>query len=355
MGTTTSWGEHVRRTAGGIAAVLASSVLATVGLASPAGAAHVGCGQTITQSTILDSDVGPCSGTGINIGADNITLNLNGHRVFGTSGFGEGAGIRIFRRTGVRVTRGTVSGFDGGVVIEGGSGNTVSYVAARDNIGRTGTLYGDGIAILSSRNNRLLGNQATNNGPFAGIGLYSNVDNDHPRQTTGVSSGNVVDGNSMVANVTTRAGVVNNAATEADGMRLEPGTSGNLVINNHFARNGLDGVSLFNGANNNTLRNNSMDANGLRTSARRGNGINLFGGANNNLIERNRVARNSDNGISVGSQNNRIRNNVALQNSALPPLNAAVPTFDLRDTNLNCDNNQWVGNRFNTRNMACIN
>jgi parallel beta-helix repeat protein len=350
----------MRRAIGGFAAILASTTLAGVGLGGPAGAAHVGCGQTITQTTVLDSDVGPCTGTGINVDADNITLDLNGHRVFGTSGFGEGAGILVFRRTGVTITNGTVSNFDGGVVIEGGSRNTVSYVTARDNIGfrsnaTTGTLYGDGIAILSSPNNLIRGNLAMNNGPFAGIGVYSNIDNDHPRTTTGVSSGNVIDGNSSVANVTTRAGVVNNASTEAAGLRLELGTAGNLVINNQFSRNGLDGASLFNGANGNTLRNNSMDANGLRTTARRGNGINLFGGANANVIEGNRATRNGDNGISVGSQSNQIRNNTAFQNALLPPLNAAVPRFDLRDTNVNCDNNQGLGNAFGTRNMTCIN
>jgi parallel beta-helix repeat protein len=350
----------MKRLAGGLAAVLASTLLAVVGSAGPAAATHVSCGQTITSRTILDSDVGPCNGNGIIIGADGVSLDLNGHRVFGTSAFGEGAGILVFRRTGVTISNGTVSGFDGGVVIEGGSGNTVRGITARDNIGfrssaTVGTLYGDGIAILSSQNNQILRNLAVNNGPFAGIGVYSDVDNDHPRQTTGVSSGNVLDGNSAIANVTTRAGVVNFASTEADGVRLELGSAGNLVINNQFSRNGLDGISLFARANNNILRNNVMDANGLRTTARRGNGINLFGSTLGNVIEGNRVTRNGDNGISVGGQNNQIRANVALQNAFLPPLNVNVPRFDLRDTNVNCDNNQWVTNTFNTRNMTCIN
>ncbi len=347
----------MRKLAAAIAAVLGSTVLVVLGPAAPAGASHVTCGQTIMSRTVLDSDVGPCTGNGIIIGADGVSLDLNGHRVFGTSEFGEGAGILVFRKTGVTISNGTVSGFDGGVVIEGGSGNTVRNIVARDNIGRTTptrTRYGDGIAVLSSQNNRILSNLAVNNGPFAGIGLYSDIDVDHPRETAGVSSGNVLDGNKATANVTTRAGVVNNAATEAAGVRLEPGTAGNLVINNEFSRNGLDGISLFNRANNNVLRNNAMDSNGLRTTARRGNGINLFAGANGNLIETNRATRNGDNGISVASQNNTIRNNYAVQNALLPPINPNVPRFDLRDTNANCDNNQWVGNVFQTRNMLCI-
>ncbi|HSH61086.1 MAG TPA: hypothetical protein VK988_15895, partial [Acidimicrobiales bacterium] len=110
-------------------------------------AATVTCGETITKNTTLTADVGPCAADGIIIGADNITLNLNGRRVFGNSdqgASGEFAAIRLAGRTGVTVTghpgksgkTGTVSGFEAGVVIDGGSANTVQNVTARDNIGR---------------------------------------------------------------------------------------------------------------------------------------------------------------------------------------------------------------------------
>jgi hypothetical protein len=39
------------------------------------------CGQTITQSTRLANDLGPCPGDGLVIGADNITLDLGGHSI----------------------------------------------------------------------------------------------------------------------------------------------------------------------------------------------------------------------------------------------------------------------------------
>ncbi len=50
-----------------------------------AGAAVLSCGQTITQSTVLENDLTGCPNNGIVIGANNITLDLNGHTVAGTA------------------------------------------------------------------------------------------------------------------------------------------------------------------------------------------------------------------------------------------------------------------------------
>jgi parallel beta-helix repeat protein len=56
-------------------------------------AAHaLTCGTTITANTTLTQDLGPCPSTGLTIGAGNITLNLNGHKISGT---GVGAGISL--------------------------------------------------------------------------------------------------------------------------------------------------------------------------------------------------------------------------------------------------------------------
>jgi parallel beta-helix repeat protein len=351
------------RIVGAVIALALSGLLAQI---SPAHAAHVRCGQVITQSTTLDSDVGPCSNNGIIIGADNITLDLNGRRVFGTAGPGDRAGVYVFRRSGVTVRNGTVSNFDGGVVIEGGSNNTVANVVARDNIGRgTGaqrTIYGDGIAILSSVDNRVLNNRAINNGPFAGIGVYSLVDADHPRQTTGVSSGNLLEGNQISDNIRARDGSLNNP--EAAGVRFEPGGSRNTARNNQMVRNGIDGIQIFSGGGEHVVENNLIHGNGFfRTAARRGNGITLFRGNANNVIRNNRITRNADSGIWVqgpaganpGSVGNRIVDNYAVGNVALPTIVNVnfAPHFDLNDRNPDCDANVWSGNRYRTANPPC--
>lgn len=346
------------------------ALLGTVGVAGPAEAAHVACGQVITQSTTLDSDVGPCPNNGIIVAASNITLNLAGHRVFGTPVPGDGAGILLRQVSGVTVTTGQVSDFDGGVVIEGGQRNTVTRIRAVNNLGRSeghppapGTRYGEGIAIEGSSNNLVLNNQAINNGPFAGIGLYELPDTDHPFPA-GPVTGNVVRNNLVVDNVACREG----GPCDNDGIRLEPLVGpGNLVEGNQVSRNGLDGIALFADADNNVVRGNSVNANGVTNAL--GDGIRVFGSSN--LIEQNSANENASGGISVGrrtgfalgslppcrptptrpcptpgnprGQNNRIFRNVAGGNGV----------WDLWDSNPNCDNNLWRGNRYQTANQPC--
>ena len=57
---------------------------------------QVSCGATITTDTQLDSDLANCPSNGIVIGADNITLDLNGHTVSG-----DGAPVAVVPRGGV--------------------------------------------------------------------------------------------------------------------------------------------------------------------------------------------------------------------------------------------------------------
>lgn len=349
----------------GLLAALIALLLATapVGVAQ---AAHLPCGAVIATDTVLDADVGPCPAGGLQILTDGITLDLNGHRVFGGPGPGDGTGIELFRVAGVTVKNGSVTDFDMGVAIEGGSNNTVTAIAARDNIGSATTNGGDGIAILSSRNNRIIANSAINNGGVSGIGLYSLVDGQHPRTTAGVSSGNMVVANQVLNNIASRFGNV--TTTDNDGIRVEPNSAGNFFINNQVSGNGLDGIVLFVGSNNNVIRGNSVNNNGLyRTTARRGNGIGLqslpgVNGASGNLIEGNVAVGNGDNGIvlrgprggALGAVNNIVRNNVAVRNAVLPILGPAFgPAFDLNDDNPDCDNNVWQNNRYLTVDPPC--
>ena len=249
-----------------------------------------GCGATVTVDTVLENDVGPCPSGGIVIG-DAVTHR--GHP---------------------------------------GPADVVPY-------------------ILSSRDNRIFGNNVVNNGPFGGISLYSEVDGDHPRTTSGLSTGNVIDSNTVVDNRIGRNGTV--AGTDNDGIRIEPGTPGNFILNNRVTGNGLDGIALFRRSADNVIRGNISSDNGLRTSARRGDGIRVFPGADRTVIEGNLTVRNGDNGIIVGSLDNRIEGNTSLFNQAFPPLNVNNPAVDLRDQNATCDNNVWLDNRYGTVNPPC--
>ena len=205
-------------------AFLAVSVAATLPTVGGAGAAVLSCGQTITQSATLTADVGPCSNNGIIIGADGITFNLGGFRIFGGANPGDGAGVLVQYRQGVTVTNGTVTDFDSGVVILGGSGNTVSGITARNNIGNSAghdgpslTLYGDGILVQGSSNNSILQNWTDNNGPFSGIGVITG-DSDHPGVPPALANNNLIQGNRVTNNVACRVGPF----CDNDGIRIEP-------------------------------------------------------------------------------------------------------------------------------------
>lgn len=144
----------MRRALVALAASVIAAVGPTVAAASPAEAAVVGCGQVITESTTLGADIGPCANNGIIVGADNVFLDLNGHTIFGTPGSGDGAGVLVQDRHGVTVRRGTVTQFDGGVVILNGGTNTVTQIQAIHNVGASvghppaeGTDFGDGILV----------------------------------------------------------------------------------------------------------------------------------------------------------------------------------------------------------------
>jgi hypothetical protein len=112
-----------------VAAACALATLAFTAGASPAQAATVTCGQTITVNTTVDNDLTCPSGNGLVIGANGITLDLNGHTIAGSEniGTGGGVGIVISGRTGATVRNGTVTGFKGvGVSLSGSSGVLLS-------------------------------------------------------------------------------------------------------------------------------------------------------------------------------------------------------------------------------------
>ncbi|HZO58774.1 MAG TPA: hypothetical protein VFB51_03685 [Solirubrobacterales bacterium] len=112
-------------------------------LVAPANATHVQCGDTITISTVLDSDVvcGAGEPYGLIIGANDIVLNLSGYTVRGVSD-GNRAGIYNPGLPGspgpanvhVRVKAGRIEGFDYGVQM-GASDSTLHRLRISTPIG----------------------------------------------------------------------------------------------------------------------------------------------------------------------------------------------------------------------------
>ena len=131
---------------------LAMLILVTflVGIMSGPGlanAGHISCEDTILVDTTLDSDV-ICDFTdsgrsGLVIGADGITLDLNGHTIGGavepSESHGGGAGIKVVDHSNITIKNGSITGFVMGVGLSGSDNNRIEDIVTTDN-----TFFGPG-------------------------------------------------------------------------------------------------------------------------------------------------------------------------------------------------------------------
>ncbi|MGH9153713.1 MAG: right-handed parallel beta-helix repeat-containing protein [Acidimicrobiales bacterium] len=337
----------VRRRMSVVCAVVFSTV-GPVTTATPAQAADVGCGSVITESTVLHADVGPCpTGPGLVIDASDIVVDLNGFQVKGVNGATEETvGVLLRRVTGVTLRNGTVTGFDAGVVIGGGSGNTIEALTLRDNVGNhPDCSFGDGLASFNSSDNVIRNNTVERNGPYSGISLV------------GASTANAVRGNRVRDN--SLLSVYCGRPDQDIGIRVEgPGASDNTVSGNVVERNGLAGIALHSTLKGdpqnlrNTVAENRAAENGVSGG---GSGItmlpngaaNFVNRASANVIKGNTVVLNVTDGIQVAGG--------SVDNSLLKNSGSGNGRYDASDGNEGCDNNSWVhSNTFVTVNQPCV-
>ncbi len=257
-------------------------------------ASHVGCGAVITTDTTLDSDLIGCPNNGIIIGADDVTLDLNDHRIDGDGTPAVGCnprkefcdvGVLNDGHDGVTVKRGSVREFASGVAIVGARDNRVLDVSSKENI-FFGFVFGnsshsrvrdssgshnippegDGMGVFFSHGLRIVDNTFRNN-PGPGI----HVDG---------SNGNLIKGNLFSHS---SPGVLIGGDEASDrGDRNE-------VRGNRFVRN-RDGGVIVDGSRNVVKRNHL---------SRDGAGI-LFGTGSHNLVARNVIVDPRSRGISLG-------------------------------------------------------
>ena len=112
----------------------------------------------ITQDAKVAGDIAGCSGNGVMIGADNITLDLNGHTISGDgSATNEEAGVFNPGFDNVTIKNGTIAGFP--LMINAGEGGGATGLVIRNIAGEGifGDLFvvGNGVVI---EKNTLLGN-----------------------------------------------------------------------------------------------------------------------------------------------------------------------------------------------------
>src|ERR671931_1400785 len=125
----------------GLSLIVAAALSVGVGSASGrAGGPQPSCGETITVSTKLVADLVNCPNNGIVIGADNITLDLNGHVIDGDGAeFSDcppdevcDVGIVDFDHDGVTIKGGRAREFTFGALVVGASDSRVSGLVLTD-------------------------------------------------------------------------------------------------------------------------------------------------------------------------------------------------------------------------------
>jgi len=302
--------------------------------------------------------------------ADNVVVDLNGHRVFGTPGPGNGraVGIRIENRTGVTVQRGTVSDFDAGVLIRGGSANTLRQLVIRDNIGPADpdSEFGDGVAVINSPRNQIVNNVVDHNGQFDGIAILgdgsdaNNVQanvvsdtvglfNTPPLRGTGIVVANFfgddpVPGaedlfdNSVVQNVVQRntgSGIVSRSNVRGRILQNTVEDNGPLYYGNEplSGQGAGDGIALSKDPNSATDATRVL-VEGNRVVNNGEVGVLVYLDADANVVRSNDVLDNGVAGIGIFTQDNRVIENRTGGNGII----------DLLDANPDCDNNVWRRN-----------
>jgi len=303
---------------------------------------------TITRSTVLTHDVGPCRGDGIVVAANDLTLNLNGHRVFAAAGprTGDFAGVHLRNVRGVTVSTGTVSGFDAGVLVDHGAANTVTHLDLHDNIGAPdpGSYLGDGVVVIHSAGNALTANTVVHNGIFDGIGIIG-LDSDRNR----------LEGNKVLASTDADVGdhapgagtgIIVNPFFEPENPRRGESLTANAVVGNTVRDSVTSGISNISNTGA-AITGNVVEHNGFRPDGSLGgfpgNGLGvaaLFRAVptTHDRVEGNRSVGNAGNGIQVLSQANRLTANATEGNGV------GGFAWDLRDENEDCDANVWRAN-----------
>jgi parallel beta-helix repeat protein len=333
-------------------------------------ASNVGCGDTIKKDTKLDRNLLGCPNNGVVIGADGVTLNLNGHLIDGDgTEFGGcdpnaevcDTGIVDDGHDRVTVKNGRVRQFAVGVLFGTSSRGVVrrnrvlgitssgnrffGFVIASTirslvrNSSATGSLApdGDGLGLFAARHVRILHNSFRHN---AEIGIHMDQ-----------SSHNLISGNLFTETSEFAALLItgsnrnevrgNHSVRDRDGIIVGPG-SGNVIAGNRISdpgggRGHGDGIAVEAG-HGNLVANNVVV--GARVGVRLGVQPPPIGGARNvvrrnlvkgsgedgflvnrkdhlSLLSHNTAVGAGDDGFDVRSRSARLTGNLALRNGDL--------------------------------------
>jgi parallel beta-helix repeat protein len=290
--------------------------------AHAAKAVHVSCGETITVDTRLANDLIDCQNNGLIIGADNITLDLNGHTIDGAGRDNSGADCRDGNCAGIDITGhhrritiedGTVQEFGSGIWIEGGADHRLRRLSLSRN--------GDGIDVVSATDTAITRSLVDGNvfGIFVADSDHIQIERNSVSGYQGVgvevrgSDRVLIADNSVSDSLGPGSVVVGEAAGIFLGESSHSQIERNAVSGNAFVgviaqdsdRNELSGNRIFKNADAMIVHGDANTVSGNRISDALGGGDgNGYGivleSGRKNVLERNTVERTAQAGIRVG-------------------------------------------------------
>jgi parallel beta-helix repeat protein len=242
------------------AAVLIATPLLVAATSSKSKAARVTvvhCGDTITTSIVLANDL-DCSSSatmGLIVGANGITINLNGHTISGPAN-GFYYGIADSGHSGATLENGTIVGFSAGAVLDHANGSRVQSLRLMHN--------GSGVFASNSDSVVITGNYALSNTAY-GVFVQG-------------GSGDLLSGNWAENNT-------------LDGIVVDPQSTAAVLSQNRALDNGQIGISVGHGSTG-QVSGNVANGNG-------NDGITTVGAGSSLTLTGNRAAFNGALGISA--------------------------------------------------------
>ncbi len=228
------------------------------------------CGVSITGNLKLDHDLA-CIGEGLVVGADGITIDLNGHTITGS---GTGAGVNVTGRTNTSIVGGTIRNFFAGVLTL----NSTDVVIKRN----TFVENTDGIDLQAGSRRMTIRHNDFRDNRSRGIMIR------------GDSTNHVVRKNTFTANrvgILVFAGVDNTvkdnqvAASVLAGIRINIFATGNVIAKNAVTSNPAGIEFLVSGTQSavgNTVARNTLES----------NSCGLKGPLGGNTVDKNRFKEN---------------------------------------------------------------
>jgi parallel beta-helix repeat protein len=216
------------------------------------------CGQVIKQSVKLTANL-DCKTDGIIVGADGITIDLNGFTLSGPGEKSSKVGIMFADNDGVTVQGpGTIKSFQAGALFSGGEDNKISRVTFTENeiavfeTGSKNVVIEDnlmfensiGVAAHSSSGSMLTTNLFKSN-DLAGVTLVNSASNELSMNTIqGSVNGIFLDGQSTKNNVNSNNVLQNLGVDLNNGNGLPTNINENVFSDNNCNTSVPDGLCL---------------------------------------------------------------------------------------------------------------